>query len=186
MEFRIQAWLPMFFEAAMTVNIDRARLIRAARGVDVLAHLPEQVTVNLLQAGELLEFEQGQLLIKQGEPSDCALVLIEGSADVLVESNYGSAPLASLTAPVIVGEIGVYTNVPRTASVRATTSGQVIRLGRDELERVGQENPRFLSAMLSQLGRRFETFNRAIGFYSHALSALERGQFDLKLLDDLR
>jgi serine phosphatase RsbU (regulator of sigma subunit) len=36
-----------------------------------------------------------------------------------------------------------------------------------------------------QLGRRLETFNRAIGFYSHALEALERDSFDMILLDDL-
>jgi serine phosphatase RsbU (regulator of sigma subunit) len=36
-----------------------------------------------------------------------------------------------------------------------------------------------------QLGRRFETFNKAIGFYSHALEALERDDFDLTLLSDL-
>src|SRR5258705_2694685 len=39
--------------------------------------------------------------------------------------------------------------------------------------------------MMLQLGRRFETFNKAIGFYSHALGALEREDFDLSLLDDL-
>jgi serine phosphatase RsbU (regulator of sigma subunit) len=37
-----------------------------------------------------------------------------------------------------------------------------------------------------QLGGRFETFNKAVGFYSHALGALERDDFDLALLDDLR
>ena len=37
-----------------------------------------------------------------------------------------------------------------------------------------------------QLGRRFETFNKAIGFYSHALGALERDDFDPALLEDLK
>jgi len=36
-----------------------------------------------------------------------------------------------------------------------------------------------------QLGRRLETVNKAIGFYSHALAALERNEFDVKLLDEL-
>ncbi len=37
-----------------------------------------------------------------------------------------------------------------------------------------------------QLGKRFETFNKAVAFYSHALGALERDDFDLALLNDLR
>ncbi len=39
---------------------------------------------------------------------------------------------------------------------------------------------------MGQLGKRFETFNKALGFYSHALGALERDEFDLSLLDDLK
>src|SRR4029079_197839 len=93
--------------------------------------------------------------------------------------------LASLDAPALVGEIGVFTNVPRTASIQAKTKVRAIKLGGDECQRFGQQNPSFLSTMMRQLGRRFETFNKAIGFYSHALEALERENFELTLLEDL-
>ena len=39
---------------------------------------------------------------------------------------------------------------------------------------------------MMQVGRRFQTFNQAIGFYSNALDALRQHDFDLRLLDDLR
>ncbi|MCC6778655.1 MAG: SpoIIE family protein phosphatase [Hyphomicrobiales bacterium] len=162
------------------------RILSVVRKLEAFGHLPEEVGVRLLEQGQYLEFAPGELLVKQGAQSDFALVLIDGEADVLVETKHGSAHLASLAAPALVGEIGVLTMVSRTASIRARTRVQTVRVEGEALHRVGQENPRFLSTILAALGRRVETFNKAIGFYSHALAALREDGFDLTLLDDLR
>jgi sigma-B regulation protein RsbU (phosphoserine phosphatase) len=164
---------------------DVIRVVNAVRSLDAFGRLPEPVVDDLIKNGQLLEFQAGQFLMKQGQSSDSALILIDGFADVLVESKYGPVHLASLEAPALVGEIGVFANVPRTASIQAKTPVQTLRISGDELHRVGQENPRFLSAMMSQIGRRLQTFNKAMAFYSHALTALERDEFDVKILDDL-
>ena len=168
------------------MQLERAQVIDIARALPVFASLPEQAVVELIQGGQLFEFEEGQLLIKQGDQSDCAFVILGGVVDVFVETKYGSVHLASLNAPALVGEIGIFTNVPRTASIRTKTNVRVARVGAEALQRFGHQNPQFLSSLMLQLGRRFETFNKAIGFYSHALGALERDDFDLALLDDLR
>jgi sigma-B regulation protein RsbU (phosphoserine phosphatase) len=166
--------------------LDSDRIADVVRRLAVFGPLPEQAGIDLVKKGELVEFEEGQFLIKQGETSDSALVLMDGVADVLAETKYGSVHLASLQAPALVGEIGVFTNVPRTASIQAKTKVHAVKIGRDDLHQFGQANPAFLSALMLQLGRRFETFNKAIGFYTHALAALERDDFDLALLDDLK
>lgn len=168
------------------MQLDTPQLLSIVRTLPVFSCLAEQAGVDLIQSGQLLEFEAEQLLVKQGEQSDCALVVIDGVVEVFVESKYGIVHLASLNAPAFVGEIGVFTNVPRTASIKAKTKVRAVRVGIEALQRFGHENPRFLSSLMLQLGRRFETFNKAIGFYSHALGALERDDFDLALLDDLR
>ena len=168
------------------MQIEPSRLVSLARNLPVFAGVPEQACINLIQGGQLLEFEAEHVLVRQAEQSDYALVLLEGVVEVFVESKYGPVSLASLEAPTLVGEIGVFTNVSRTASIGAKTKGQAVKLGIEELHHFGQQNPRFLSNLMLQLGRRFETFNKAIGFYSHALAALERNEFDSALLDDLR
>lgn len=170
----------------MTVKLDPSQIITIVRALAVFERLPQQAGIDLIESGQLAEFDRGQLLIQQGQPSDCALVLVDGAVDVLVESKYGFVHLASLESPALVGEIGVFTNVPRTASIQAKTQVRAVRIGSDELHRFGQANPSFLSTLMLQLGRRFETFNRALAFYSHSLAALERDDFDLTLLDDLR
>src|SRR5262245_12603056 len=105
----------------MALGLDPARIIGAVRQLGVFKGLPEQVVVALIERGELLQFEDGQFLIRQGQTSESALVLVTGVADVLAETKYGSVHLASLEAPALVGEIGVFTNVLRTASIRAKT-----------------------------------------------------------------
>jgi serine phosphatase RsbU (regulator of sigma subunit) len=170
----------------MTINIDPDDIAAAIRKLAVFEGLPEQATVALVQGGAPVEYQKGDFLVKQGETSDFALILVDGAADVLVETTYGSAHLASLEAPALVGEIGVFTNVGRTASIQAKGPIRGVRLAANVLHDFGQRNPAFLSKMMLQLGRRLETFNKAIGFYSHALTALERNDFDVRLLDELK
>ena len=170
----------------MMAKLHRSRAAEVVRALPAFAGLAEEVGIDLIQGGEPVEYAEEQLLITQGEPSDHALILVEGVVEVLVESKYGFVHLASLGAPAFVGEIGVFTNVSRTASIKAKTKVSAVRLGIDELHRFGQQNPAFLSSLMRQLGHRFDTFNKALGFYSHALGALERDDFDLALLEDLR
>lgn len=169
----------------MAAELDRSRIATIVRALPAFAGVAEQAGIALIASGELLEYEEGELLVKQGEQSDCALVVVDGVVEVVVESKYGNVHLATLEPPALVGEIGVFTNVPRTASIQARGHVRAVRVGSDACQRFGQANPSFLSTMMRQLGRRLETFNKAIGFYSHALEALERESFDLALLDDL-
>jgi CRP-like cAMP-binding protein len=128
----------------------------------------------------------GDALLRQGEASDAAYIVIDGSASIRIETSYGTVDLSVVSAPALVGEIGIFTGVPRTATVAATTPLRVLRIGGGDLQEFGSENPRFLAAVMTQVGRRFQTFNQAIGFYSNALDALRQHDFDLRLLDDLR
>src|SRR5262249_44671615 len=74
---------------------------------------------------------------------------------------------------------------PRTATIEATTPLRVLRIDSRDLQEFGSENPRFLAAVMMQVGRRFQIFNQAVGLYSNALEALRQHDFDLRLLDDL-
>ena len=54
-----------------------------------------------------------------------------------------------------------------------------VRLDANELHRFGQQNPSFLSTLMGQLGKRFETFNKASAFILMRWERLERDEFDL-------
>jgi serine phosphatase RsbU (regulator of sigma subunit) len=140
---------------------------------DVLHRLPLQ------------RLQPGQVLLRQGEQSEFAYYLVEGEVAVFAESEYGRAQLAALQAPRLIGELGVLADFPRTATIEATTPVTMHRLTRDQLIEIGRETPEFLFSVISQLGTQLDGMNRALSLYGNALTALERREFDSRILEDL-
>src|SRR5262245_2014698 len=61
----------------------------------------------LLGCGQMLTLRPGDVLIRQGEASDSAHIIIEGSGAIRIETSYGTVNLSTVSAPTLVGEIGV-------------------------------------------------------------------------------
>jgi serine phosphatase RsbU (regulator of sigma subunit) len=169
----------------MTDLEDKSGLFDFVNGNSLLSQLSEADLKALVCNCTLTTLAAGDRLVSQGAASDSVYLLLEGDVDVLVETAYGAVHLARLGAGSIVGEVGVFTDVPRTASVLACGPVRALRFERDQIVSVGESSPRFMRAMMFKLGRHVATFNSAIGFYTNALSAIERDTFDLRLLDDL-
>jgi len=169
----------------MAKDADSATSI-LVRSNPVLARLAPATVTNLIRTGETVELRPGDILIRQGESSDCAYLVLEGELDVSVETNYGEVPLARVPAGALIGEIGVFAALPRTATVRAHGDVRVLRLDREHLLRAGDTEPDLLRSIVSRLGGQIAGFNHAIGLYTNAVSALERDDFDLSILDQLR
>ncbi len=71
---------------------------------------------------ERLTFAAGQNLFKQGDMGDAAYIIIDGEADVIVDTPNGPHVVATVGQHDFVGEIAILCDVPRTATVRARTS----------------------------------------------------------------
>src|SRR5262245_61439559 len=81
--------------------------------------LPEPELKTLIVHSDLFEFTPGELLLRQHAPSDSVLLIVKGEADVFVETSQGQVQLGRMSRGALVGEIGVFADLPRTASVRA-------------------------------------------------------------------
>ena len=167
-----------------------AQLVSAAAqamaGHPYFAAFPLAELSALIAGGEWMEVPAGTRLLRRGDVGTFALLVFEGTAVVTIDTPYEHVQLAQLEAPAVIGEIAAFTGVARTAHVDALTPIRAVRLSAEALEAAGLVHPDLLSAVMRQFGRRFETFNQVFGFYANALNALERREFDLALLDDLR
>ena len=95
-------------------------------------------------------FDAGDVLLRQGEPADGLLILLDGSADVTVEDQGSIHRLARLPRHTVVGEMAFVTHEARTASVVAASQGSAATIGRADFEQLAGRYPR-LSIALSEL-----------------------------------
>ncbi|HEX5508107.1 MAG TPA: SpoIIE family protein phosphatase [Pseudolabrys sp.] len=160
-------------------------LLALLRGHAMLGQFSDAALERLIADCELVYWEPDKVMLQQGESSDTALFIVSGEADVLVETSYGNIQVARCSPKMLIGEVGAFTDLKRTATVRARTAVDALRIGRSHLLELGRENPKLLLFIVSELGERLSRLNQAIGFYTNALAALENNTFDTKLLDDL-
>jgi hypothetical protein len=80
----------------------------------------------LASAGEVISVPPGESLVREGEPGDRFYVLLDGEVQVTI----GGRSVRTLAAGDWFGEIALLHNVPRTATVTATTEAKLWTLGR--------------------------------------------------------
>jgi phosphoserine phosphatase RsbU/P len=173
-------------QSALTVTKSPAVTLEQLREHPTLGALHDTQLRMLIENGEELRFDPNEVMLQQGAASDCALFIVSGEADIVVETAYGDIHIANGSPKMIIGEIGAFTQMPRIATVRARTVLDALRIGRPQLLELGRTNPQFLLFIIGQIGERLSRLNRTIGFYTNALAALERNDFDTTLLDELR
>jgi phosphoserine phosphatase RsbU/P len=170
---------------ALTQALESAAIARLIRDHPLFAPLSDAAVADLVRRGELLRFASGCPIVRQGEASDAIYFMVAGEAEVLVDTAYGPVEVARLQRHTLFGEIGVFTDLKRTATVRARVPTEALRIERARILELGRAFPDLLLRVISHLGQRMETVNRAISFYNHALGALERRDFDPAILDEL-
>ena len=110
-----------------------------------------------------VQFTDGQRFFAQGDASDAAYVVLDGEAEVLLEPAGGEAiRLAVLGRTALVGEMGILSDAPRSASVRALGPTTALRIDRRVfLELLGQF-PQIAVAVMRELARRLEQTNQKL------------------------
>jgi CRP-like cAMP-binding protein len=130
--------------------------------VDLLRRLPlfaqvERAKLKLLAfTSERLRFETGQVLFRQGDVGDAAYVVLDGTADVLVSNGTNEIKIGFIEPSSIVGEIAILCDVPRTATVKATSPLETLQIKKErfwwliaEFPQIGIEIMRVLAIRLN-------------------------------------
>jgi CRP-like cAMP-binding protein len=155
------------------------------RAHHIFRELSDQALKDLVVRSDLMSYAANEMVLRQGEASDSVLLIVAGEADVSVDATHGNVHIGRMTVGALVGEIGVFADMPRTANVRARGAVEALRVARADLLQIGGDNPAFLRAVMRQLGERIAAFNRTVGLYTEALAALEQRNFEARVLDDL-
>jgi predicted acylesterase/phospholipase RssA/CRP-like cAMP-binding protein len=129
--------------------------------VDLFGTFDDELVDALEQHLSWHRLGRGETLFRQGEESNALFVLLRGRLRVVREGASGARPLAEIHRGETVGEIGLLTGEPRTATVVAARDSELVRLDRAGFERVIESEPRALLPIVRTLGRRLETTSAA-------------------------
>jgi signal-transduction protein with cAMP-binding, CBS, and nucleotidyltransferase domain len=122
-------------DVGVRIPSEEMALLRSTR---LFAPLPTPMLERLARNLVPLSVPTGSVVITQGEPGDRFYAIVDGGVEVLAD---GSS-LTTLGPGGSFGEIALIRDVPRTATVIATTETRLLALDRDEFLRaiVGHED----------------------------------------------
>ncbi len=126
-----------------------------------------ELVARLLPYLELLEFDTGNYIFKQGSKADTLFFLHTGRVTILYTTPEGTElRLRSMVGRTILGEMGIYRTQPRTASVRADRRCVAYALSAEAIARMEVDDPSLAYALhkfiVRILASRLEFANREI------------------------
>ena len=141
------------------------------RRVPIFAEIEPAKLKLLAFMSERVGFDPGKRLVQQGDPADAAYLIIEGRAEVILETPAGPVIVATLGANETVGEMGILGDMPRNATVRAKDRLIVLRISKDPFMRMVREFPNMAVSIMRELAQRLDATNHQL---SAALAEVKR------------
>jgi len=130
--------------------------VEILRRVPLFARIDASKLKLIAFTSERMVFEQDEVLFRQGDMGDAAYIVLQGDADVLVDSQNGQIRVAGLGQNDIVGEIAILIDVPRTATVRACSRLVTLRITKELFFRLVTEFPQIAVEIMRELAMRLE------------------------------
>jgi len=115
-----------------------------------------------------LEFEPGDVIARQGDTAASMHFILEGRVGIIVDMGDGrTMRVRSLGRHTTIGEMGLITRRPRSATIQAEAVSVLYELDVEAYETIRREQPVLIQALLgyviSVMAERLSFANRAIG-----------------------
>jgi CRP/FNR family cyclic AMP-dependent transcriptional regulator len=130
--------------------------VELLRKIPLFANLEPSKLKLLAFTSERITYDAGQVLFNQGDMGDAAYIIVDGEAEVKVDTPNGDLTVATLTRNDFVGEIAILCDVPRTATVQAKSRVVTLRIAKDLFFRLITEFPQMSVEIMRELASRLE------------------------------
>ena len=112
--------------------------------------------------GERMTFNTGQEVCHQGDPGDAMYVILDGVADVLIDTSGGQIRVAQLRKNDFFGETAILCDAPRNATIKASESLLTLKINKDMFYRLISEFPSMAMEIMRQLAHRVDDTNQKV------------------------
>lgn len=151
-----------------------------SKDVEVLRNIPifakiEPAKLKLLAfTSERLNFMAGDELCRQGDHGDAAYIILSGNADIMVDTPGGAVKVASVGRNDIIGEIAILCDVPRTATVSASSSLETLKISKDGFFQLVKQFPQIGIEVMQELASRLHQTTQDLTAAKGKLRQMER------------
>lgn len=80
---------------------------------------------------KLMEYQDGEILFKEGDPADCAYLIMSGQVEIYVGNSEEAEVIVTRGENDLIGEMAIISKQTRSASVRAKGKVTVLRIDDD-------------------------------------------------------
>jgi len=127
----------------------------------------EHDAVELMQRCERLEVDAGEVIVSAGDAADSMHFILDGRVGIMIAGDGGRASrVRSLGRYTTIGEMGLVTHAPRSATIQAEVASVLYVLSAHQFEAIKSENPtlgqKLLTYFVTVMAERLTFANRMI------------------------
>ena len=117
----------------------------------------------MAEAIEVKNFNAGQVILREGDPGDCAYLISSGAAQVFRTVEGQLIVLANIEEGSIFGEMALIDGSPRSANVRALRKTTCVKITEEILDKVVAKSDPIVKAMLLAYSRSMRSLLQRVG-----------------------
>ena len=130
------------------------RDVETLRKIPLFAGLPTARLKLIAYTAEVVEFEAGEEIVRQGDPADAVYIVTEGEAEVLLRDADGHEIfLTTMGRNSLFGETAVISKGRRTATVRARERVATFKISADVFLDLVKQSPEISLQVMTVLAR---------------------------------
>ena len=107
-------------------------------------------------------YQDGEIIVRQGEVGDCMYVIESGKAEVLDQKGSKEVRLAVLGPSDFFGEMAIFDHDTRSATVRAMGEVRAITLDKKTIQKRIIEDPWLAFRVMEKMSRRIRELDRRV------------------------
>jgi len=110
--------------------------------------------------GDLVVFDEGQVVFREGDPADCMYILLDGAIELTKRGELGATMLKTVRqANEFFGEMALIDGKPRSATATATKMSSLISVDGSTFENLLMTNGKFAVKIIKVLSERIRKAN---------------------------
>jgi CRP-like cAMP-binding protein len=141
---------------------DKADAIKFFSAVALFRDVPEAELAHLLPMVRIQHFKNGDVILREGDATNDFLIVREGFVEVYVNKGDKKIHITLLGPTSYFGEMSVFDEYPRSASVAATSEVVTFRVDREAFRSFLKTNAAALYQMCTVFSHRLRNTNSAL------------------------